>query len=814
MKKRLLLVLAIAGLQLLLTPCSMGQCVIRGMVKDDFEKPVSFADILLLYPSDSSLVKGTITDDNGYFHLDKVKKGSYLIEVSHANSAMAYTGLINISAETRDFNAGVIHLKPLLLELKKVTVETPRPLFEQKADRMVINVQNSIIGVTGSVLDVLEKSPGVIVDRQNNSIAINGKSGVEVMLDGKLSYLPFDALVELLDGMSAADIEKIEIITTPPSKYDAAGNAGIINIVFIQNPFEDVSGSCFVAAGYGKRPLVSAGANINYHHNRLSWYGNYSYNLDQFVQTTTGLNQFTSNGKVITENSYTNGQPVRNVNNLQAGLDYQIDSSNTLSALVRGYKYNWRNLSNNGAAVQVNSSIDTIIRTKLDEKNDWNNLMTNLSFSHSFKSGNLLDLEANYIYYNDNHPDRYDNSYYDGSNSFLYDEMVRTYKITPINFYVFSGDYTAGLGKTISLDAGAKISLTRFNNDIGLDRLKQNNWVTDSSLSANYKMIENIAAAYASVSVRAGATTTIKAGLRYEYTRSLLDTKNAADVVNRKYGQLFPTFYFAKKLDKDNNIDFSYSRRITRPTFNDLAPFTIFLDPKTFYYGNPGLLPAIANAVKTSYTYKDFIFSLNYTYENNTVEHFQTQSVDTVNNLVYVSARNFKYEQFLTASFSAPVSLTGWWNMQNNLNLNWHQVNTTYENKDVRLGIYFFNARTTQSFSLHKNISLELSGLYTSASYFGTAKLDPVYRIDAGFQIKFANKKDNLRFTANDIFNSGSKYRFADQLPVQGTVLKGSGNSGRVAFKLTFTHNFGDRILKSIHPRTTGAEDEMQRIRN
>ncbi len=814
MKRRLLIITAIAALQLLFSLDLKGQCVVHGIVQDEFEKPLTLTNILLLSVSDSSMIKGVVTDRNGYFHFDKIKKGVYVIEVSHADMSTLYLGPINIATDVKDFNAGILHLKSRSLELKKVTVEKLKPLFEQKTDRMVINVQNSITNVTGSILDVLEKSPGITVDRQNNSIAIDGKTGVEVMLNGKRSYLPLDALSELLDGMSAANVEKIEIITAPPSKFDAAGNAGFINIVFIQNPFEGINGSFFVTAGYGKRPLGAAGVNFNYRYDKLNLYGNYSYSLDQFVQTTTGLNQFTSNRNVITENTYTNNRPVRNVHNLRIGLDYRFDSSNTLSALVRGYTYRWNNTSDNGADVEKNNVLDTVITTRQTERNDWDNMMANLSFSHAFKSDGLLDLEANYIYYNDNHPDEYDNQYHDESNVFLYDEIVRTHKITPINFYVFSSDYTANVSKKISIEAGTKVSLTKLTNNVGLDRLKQNAWLTDTSLSANYSMKENIAAVYASANIKPGETTTIRAGLRYEYSHSAMDTTRVGDILNRKYRYLFPTFSFSKKMNKNSSISFSCSRRITRPTFNDLAPFTIFLDPKTFNYGNPTLHPAIADGIRASYTHRDLIFSLSYTYEKNTIEHFQTQSIDTLNNLVYVSARNFDFEQYVTAAFSVPLSITRWWNMQNNLTLNWQQVHTSYQSKNLQLAIYYFNARTTQSFSFHKNMSIELTGLYTSTSYFGTAKLKPVYRIDAGFQKKFSSKKDNFRFTANDIFNSGSNYVFTDNIPVPGTILKGSLNSGRIAFKLTFTHNFGNRVLKSWRERATGAEDEMQRIRN
>jgi len=364
------------------------------------------------------------------------------------------------------------------------------------------------------------------------------------------------------------------------------------------------------------------------------------------------------------------------------------------------------------------------------------------------------------------------------------------------------------------MEAGAKVSLSKFTNDVYVQNLKQGSWITDPELSANYLLKENIGAAYTSFTIDVNSKITMKSGLRYEYTQSNLGTATAINIVNRKYGELFPTFYISKKMNDDNSVNFSYSRRITRPTFNDLAPFTIFFDPKTFFTGNPALQPAIANTLQASYIFKNYIFTLSYTHEDNTIESFQTQRIDTINNMLYLSARNFKYEQFATASFSLPFTVTKWWSMQNNINFDWKQVNTVYNDAPVQLAVFDYSINSTQHFNLPKDFSIELTGFYMSPSYFGTAKLKPLYQVDAGLQKKFSNKKDNLRFTANDMFNTGTNYRFVDDLPIAGTILRGSLNFGMVAYKLTYTHNFGNKSLKGKRDRSTGAEDELKRVHN
>jgi hypothetical protein len=242
----------------------------------------------------------------------------------------------------------------------------------------------------------------------------------------------------------------------------------------------------------------------------------------------------------------------------------------------------------------------------------------------------------------------------------------------------------------------------------------------------------------------------------------------------------------------------------------------IFFDPKTFYSGNPALQPAIANSVQASYVYKNYNFSLSYTHENNTIEnfYFKTQSIDTISNIVYLSASNFKYEQYLTSTISFPLSVTKWWSMQNNIIGNWRQVNTTYGSTPARLQIFNYSFNTTQRFILPKDFVAEITGFYSSPEYFGTLKRKSIYQVDAGIQKKFSNKKDILTFTANDIFNSGNDWRLVEKLPVKDVVVSRNFNLSTVAFKLTYTHNFGNKSLKDRRERSTGAEDELKRVQN
>jgi len=815
MKNKLLILSLIVSSCLISTQQIKSQSVIRGEIRDIDGVPLQSANVLLLKSSDSSLVKGMVSNALGNYSFERINNGQYLITATYTGMGQAYTRTFAVTAGKKELDIETLYLEIPNVRLKNVAVVVKKPLFEQKIDRMVVNVKNSITNAGGTALDVLEKSPGVKVNRLNNTISINGKNGVIVMINGKINYMPLDAIVQMLGATSSDNIEKIEIITTPPAKYDAGGNAGYINIVLINNPYAGLSGSYFISAGYGNKELGDAGFNFNHRSAKLSLYGNYSFKHDHYIQPSRAFTQFSKSGNLITNTSFSDRDATRDVNNIRLGIDYQLNKANVIGVLVSGNVSHWAMGANNGATISKNNVPDTTITTFNHEINHWQNLITNLSFQHTFKPGKVLYVDGNYVYYKDSNPNTYSNNYYDNSKELLFQENLKSGKTTPIHFKVFSSDYTTPLGSKITMEAGIKLALSKFSNDVNLKRLKQDIYVPDSSLSTNYLLKENIGAAYASFNIHPNSKLLIKAGLRYEYTTSNLATTDKANIVERKYGKFFPTFNVSQKLNDNSSVSFSYGRRITRPAFTDLAPFTIFFDPKTFFNGNPALQPAISNSVQASYSLKKYIFSLSYSHEQNTIEnfYFQTQKLDTIGNILYLSASNFKYEQFLAASFSLPFNISKWWSMQSNIIYNRKQVNTKPEKGSVRLQASDYSINTTQRFMLSPDLSFELTGFYNSTSYLGTTKFRPLYQLNAGLQKKLNNKKNILRLTANDIFNTGGYARLADN-SIKGAVVNRSFNFGSLAYKLTYTHNFGNKALKTTRERSTGAEDELNRVHN
>ena len=289
------------------------------------------------------------------------------------------------------------------------------------------------------------------------------------------------------------------------------------------------------------------------------------------------------------------------------------------------------------------------------------------------------------------------------------------------------------------MEAGGKQTVSAFNNDISFERLDETGWNKDNSLSALYKLREDYSAAYASFDFAATKTTEVKAGLRYEHTNSNLGTTDEKNIVDRHYGNFFPSLFISHKLNENSSIDASYSRRITRPTFNDLAPFTYYVNAYTVWTGNSALQPSFSDNVKAGYTFKKYLVSLSYSLEKNAIASFQPHS-DAASNKIVLSAENLVNQKTASLVLSVPVTVAKWWTMQYNINATWQQVNALYKGAPIKQNQINVTLNGSESFTLPNNFSLELSGYYSSPSLAGLLHISAMGSLDAGIKKKLPKK--------------------------------------------------------------------------
>ncbi|MEI6143300.1 MAG: outer membrane beta-barrel family protein [Mariniphaga sp.] len=783
---------------------------IQGTVHDSNNQPLGFANVLLINQNDSSLVTGVMVSDVGTFSIQNFKPGKYLIKATMIGYKTTLSQPFEIKSSNDHF-----HVNPIIAEeetklISDVSVVAKKPIYEQKIDRMVVNVENSITSSGSTALQILEKSPGIILDKQNKTLSMGGKEGVMVMINGKESRMPVSAAIEMLNGMSAENVQKIELITTPPSKYEAEGNAGIINIVLKKDDDFGTNGNYTLGAGIGVDGKLNGTLMLNHHVKKINYFGSYSYSHDNSYQVISMYRMVNQGGAVKETESDSYREPITIFHNYRLGFDYTISSRTTLGILASGYSSDWEMDANNVIHYKRDNQITNFIDQHVIETNKWTHYMGNINLQHSFKEGEVLDFNLDYLHYDDNNPSGYSINYHDNTNQLTSKEEIKITKRTPINTYVGKLDYTRNFGKSIKLESGLKMTRTSFGNDVSVANLVNSAWTFNSDLTNNYTLSENMSAIYSSLNYKINPKTSMIAGLRYEYTNTVLNTVTQPGIIDRHYGKLFPTLYFSHDLNENNTLQFSYSRRITRPSFNELAPFIVFQSPDTYIAGNEKLQPSLSDIFKTDYKHKSVLLSFSYSIENNAIRRFQP-SEDPVKNILYLTSRNLDKENTATLMLSFPLKPAKWWNMQNNLNAIDQKVVTKYDGQNLDIDLKNFNINMINNFTVSKGLSVELSGFYQSPSLWGISKSNAFYSITTGIQMKSKNEKSTFNLNLSDVFLTGI-YSFSANVPELDLHNSGSKNFEPQVLRFTYSYNFGSKKVKTERKRETGSDEERKRV--
>ncbi len=784
---------------------------VTGLVVDEAGQPVEAANVLIMRLPDTTLVKGQVSDRAGSFVFNSLSQGEYLTQIRMVGYETYVSAPYQWKGPGTEIALGklALTLRPIEADVVEITAE--RQLFEQKIDRLVVNVSNSITAAGNTALEVLERAPGVILDRGNNNLSLAGKEGVIVMINGKRNYMPIQGVIQMLAGMSADQIEKIELITTPPANFDAEGNAGYINIVLKENSNYGFNGSFNSSIGYGRGLLTNNGVNFNYRRNKINLYGDYTFSVDRRDQLFTSYREYQQDDETVVFDTRSDRFPQQLNHNLRVGLDYQLTPKTIVGVLASGYDNEWTMDALTVSEFTYANQPDTLIELDLFELNHWQHFMSNLNVQHSFTPSTILTFNADYLFYQNNNPTTYQNTYMSTEREFFLDEEVSSEKETPIQIGVGSLDLEFGLGDKGKVNTGIKATITRFTNDVGVAYFRDE-WKSDPSLTGIFFLEEEIGAAYASMDYQLGPQTSAKLGLRYEYTESNLGSETEQNIVDRKYGNLFPSVFISQKIGANQGVNFSYSRRISRPTFNQMAPFIIFMDPQTFFSGNAALQPSISNAVKLDYRIKTFMLSLSYTYEDSAITQFQVR-VDPETGRQIINAENTQGIHTANLSATLPLKVTDWWEMQFNLSGSWNQINAYLSGELLTFEQWTFNGFGAQRFKLPQQIGIEVSGFYRSPTRFGTSLVKGFGGLNVGLRKGLGRNgsKGTISLNGQDLLNS-IQWTATNDLPEFNLITRGLYDFSQRTFIVGYTYNFGSNTVRAARNRQTGSEEERGRV--
>lgn len=785
---------------------SFAQVSLKGRVTSS-QQPKPSATVSL-FQADSTLAKAAITDTDGVFLFTNVAPGTYRL----AATMVGYAPFSSLSFSVADTNATLptIELEELSAELSAVVVKAQKPLFEQKIDRIILNVQSTITAAGSTVLDVLQKSPGVVVNKQNNSISMNGKAGVRVMMNGKMMQLPLDVVVQMLDGMNAANVDKIELITSPPAKYDAEGNGGIINIVM--KGAGDVGTNGSLALTFGYRWAENAGANftLNHRNQKVSYFLDYSYLRNHNLHLSTMTRQSTKAGFMQTGNDYSRRENVTTQQNLDAGMEWKLSAKTLMNIGLTAYKRNWdmNAAGNNETYLAKDSTLNT--RMKIHESNIWQSGTATVGLQTKLTEKTTVNFNVDYLHYANDNPSSYDNDLvYGGSQRHEVSKIDLTKK-TPIHFFVATASYEQELSPSLSWEAGLKAVASHLDNNVLVQVLKNTGWVTDPYFTSYSSLSERSNAAYLSTKWQAAKTWQVNGGMRYEYTHTSIGTPVQKNLVNRKYGYFFPSLFIKKDFVEGSDIQFSYTKRITRPSYNDIAPFVFFWGPNTFSAGNTFLLPAISNAFRAGYHQNQWIVSLQYTHTKNEIVPFQTEKDSLSDNLI-IRAQNLAASNIFSITNSYSLNLRPWWKLQTNLTAQYQTTQTSNLHDNTTQGTYGLNVNVSNSLKLPKDFSAEISGTFQSKMQFGISAFLPAGSLNVGLQKKFGNK-GTFRLAMDDILYTNI-WKIKTFSPQNDLNTFWNYDLHSQYIRLTYTRSFGNSKLPSMNVKS-GSGEERKRVGN
>lgn len=800
------------------TPIFAQTAILSGTVVDGRQQPVSFAPIILLRTSDSTLAKAAVADALGMYSVVGVRAGNYRLQVSGVGFTNSISEVIAV-ADGQTIMMPITALADGYQSLKTVTVTARKPLVEVQPDKLVLNVEGSLTSAGSSALEVLQKAPGVLLD-PNDNIMLQGKNGVRVFIDGKPSPLSPSDLSAYLRTLQASDIEAVEIITQPSARYDAQGNAGIINIRLKKNKNFGTNGTATLGFAQGKYyPKFNGSVTLNNRTKKANLFMNYSHrnardwSFINFYRRQTG-----SDGQLQFFDQKSESRSRSLNHNARAGADFFLSRKSTLGILLDG------SMSDANSATLGRTPIGLLGQapTSLLIANNRNvygrgNGNANLNYRFADTTGRELSVDADFGYYgSDNNafqPNQYVNPV---TNQLISERNYRMLTETNIALRTLKADYSQKLvgGK---LSVGFKLSSVKTDNGFNFFDIIDNSDRLNTNRSNQFVYTENVNAAYGSFEKQRGKWKG-QLGLRLEDTRSngqlTSAAKQADQTVARHYLNLFPSAGLTYSPNQKSQWNATFSRRIDRPSYQSLNPFEWKTDELTYQKGNAFLRPQYTNTVQLSHTYNyKLTTSLSY---SDTQDYFTSITDTTKRNSDgrpqnFITTLNLASQRVLSLNVSYPFSIANWWNVYGNVSAYRSTNRANFgTGRTIGLTANVLSLYMQHTITLPHKWNLELSGYYTSPSIWGgTFKNRRYWGSSTGLQRKVLSDRGSLVLTIQDPFNS-QRWRGISQFG--GLYMDASGGYESRQIRVNFTYAFGSSQVKTARQRKTGLEDEKGRL--
>lgn len=785
---------------------------ISGKIVTETNEPLPYSLVKLVNIADTTKNMETSSNLDGLYQFVNVSEGQYLLRVKMVGY-QPYNGQ-KFSFSGSDLQLPEIKMQSTSKQLKEVSVVGQKPFVERKADKTVLNVENNATAAGNSVLELLEKAPGVTIDRQTDQIKLNNKAGITVMVDGKTNYLSGADITTVLSNMTSDQVASIELITNPSSKYDAAGNAGIINIKLKRNKNFGTNGSAVLNTGWGgvkdgPNNLYRHSANLNLNHRTEQWniFGNTTYNTRSgFNETLLTRTANTPSMRTTFDQSFNRKQKSPGYS-AKIGADYYASKKTVLGVMVDFFNAKNEVMGLSSADVneyQGNTHTLSYIRQNNGNNSKMQNVTANFNVKHDLpKEEANITFDVDYANYTMDRNDSFDARYLNTAQQETNSSNLRNIVDAKIDVIAAKTDFSWPFSKTLKFEAGLKSSFVNTNNDFVSEQLSNGSWADILGRSNLFIYKENINAAYSNLS-KTWKKWDLQLGLRAEHTHSKGHSITSNKIVDRNYVSLFPSVFLKQELSKNHSFNYSYSRRIDRPSYQQLNPFVQYLDPYTIDSGNPYLNAQFTDNFEFAYNFKEFSLSFNYADVRGMITQVSRQNDAT--RQIEVQRQNFGHANLYNANLFVPLKITKQWSMQNNFSANYQKYEDgTLVGAQFQKSKVSFNFNTSQSFVFSKTFRAELSFWYDSPRIRGVEETTIAqYALNLGVQKSLMQNRIKLRLSVDDILNTNywegrMKYQNVDMYVTNHYVNR------RASFSINYS--FGNQQVKSARNRKTSLED-------
>ncbi len=780
---------------------------LSGRVKDAQGEPLPFANTILFKVSDSTQVAGISADDSGFFRLSGIPSGVYYLQAQYFGYESRLVAL-EINSDTR---IGAIVLEPNGKWLDEVVVSGQRPTIERRTDRIIFNVENTVIG-EGTSWDILRNAPGVVIVQER--LEIRGREATVYLNDRKIQLSQAE-IQDFLKGLSGDMVAAVEVIPNPPANYEAE-DGPVLNIRTNTSVNPGYKGNIRTQFTQGIFPKYSFGTSHYFKGEKIGLFANYVINpRKEFQKTNTRVNYINDLDEVFARWNTELGKTIRSqAQQANLILDYnpsERDAFNITSSL--NYSPNKR-MNNRVETIMRNASgaLDSTLQNRSRLEEDQLNLSFDLNYERKLnEKGATLKANAHYTYYELSRQQTGSSDYFDASGNFLRNFGFSTDAFQGIDIYTGQADYYTPL-EAGSFEGGVKMSRIESGSRIDFFDVNDTQPPFDIDLSDNFNYREQVFAAYSSWSGEWDKWS-LKLGLRAEQTDVETRSETLSETNTQSYLEWFPSAYLSRKLGKGHSITFDYSRRLTRPDYADLNPFRYFLNENEFDQGNPNLVPNFGHFFNLNLNIKDTWFiDLYYRDNGRYISNLSFQ--DNINQLVRESYQNVQESISYGLDLTLATSITPFWYLYAYNSVFYEDETLLAEESDIET---YKNTVTGVYVNLNNSITLSKDGTFTGETAFtylsgflnGSYKMSETISLNMGLRKTLWNKRAVVSLTVEDILGRANA-TFTSRYANQDNAFKTVPETQFV--RLGFTYNFGN--FRLANNQRTLQKSELQRLEN